>query len=105
MRTFQRYGLWILGWLLVTCSIALLVSTFDMIMRQARSDVDMDLIEYVKLSVSAFGYVMTTLATGLLCLFAARICKLETDPTFKAHLSALFKVARTAGDKSKLNLD
>ena len=46
-----------------------------------------------------FGRTFQTFGMAFICLFLARICKLEDDPNFKDQLNQLIATLRTTGTK------
>jgi hypothetical protein len=78
--------------------------SFKLVRDGFASATDAGLMDYVTALASTLGFALQTIAVALLCMFAARICKLEGDPEFKKDIAKLVKRLRYAGDKTEINI-
>ena len=100
MRRLQRYALWIMGWTLLLLGLYLLVSGIVLVKKAYGDASDFGIMQYASAYASIALNALQAIAIALLCMFAARICKLETDAEFKHDISKVIRRLRNVGDKT-----
>ena len=100
MKAFQRYSLWIIGWALIVYGVYdMLFSIHLMVEHKEKYQGQGNFKWFWETLFQFFGRIFQTFGMAFICLFLARICKLEDDPKFKDQLNQLIATLRTTGTK------
>ena len=100
MNKLQRYVFWIAGIGLIIHAIYQFIVSFVLQYKNlSRDGFDMSWLEWIATFGWSIGYALQSLAIAMLCILAARLCKLNEDPTFKEDFTKIIRKLRKAGEK------
>jgi hypothetical protein len=100
MNKLQRYVFWIIGIGLIAHAIYQFILSFVLQYKNLNRDgFGASWLDWFGTLSWSFGYALQSLAIAMLCIFAARLCKLNEDPTFKEDFTKIIRKLRKAGEK------
>ena len=100
MKAFQRYSFGFIGWALIAYGVYEIMFAAHLMMKQTGVYQGQENFKWLWSSlIQITGRALQIFAIAMICMFLARISKLEDDPEFKTQLNQLVLKIRSAGKK------